>query len=437
MLDLNLRFDQSDLPADGDYRRHLLARITPPEQEPSDDAPPLDLALVLDASGSMHGEPIDAAKQAAAMLADELDASTRLTLVSFADDVVIHADRVPLDEGGRAEVRRAVASVQCRGTTDLHGGWRTGCTLLADVEDDLSARQRQVVVLSDGLANRGVVDADHLGVDAREQLERGVVTSCVGVGDRYSPTQLAALAEHGGGALHDAVGAEEIVEILLGEVRSLGDVVAEDLELVVTAPSGVRAAELSGMPAVFDGERLQVRLGSIRASRPREVVVRVVGDAGIGALPVRAELSWRAPGSRRRQCVEVPAAVATPQPRPSRPPAAADARSVLVAWQADIVRRVTGHNRDRDQGAIERLWRREYEPFVTYASMSPETKEFVVALRKIRAGSQRRMSERRLKQSYDLSRKMARNEQVLYSEERGSVAAQFEEEPRRRRQGGR
>ena len=437
MLELHLNFDQSDLPATGEYRRHLLARITPPSSKPPEDLPPLDLALVIDASGSMGGAPLDAAKQAAAAISQELDPSTRLTIVSFADDVVVHMDSVTLDDAGRQAALRAVAAVHCRGTTDLHGGWQTGCTLLAEDDGPAAGRRRQVVVLSDGLANRGVVDADHLGAHAREQLERGVVTSCVGVGDGYSPTQLAALAEHGGGALHDAVGAEEIVEILLGEVRSLGDVVAEDLELVVTAPSGVRAAELSGMPAVFDGERLQVRLGSIRASRPREVVVRVVGDAGIGALPVRAELSWRAPGSRRRQHIVVPAAVATPQPGSSRPPAAADARSVLVAWQADIVRRVTGHNRDRDQGAIEQLWRREYEPFVAYASMSPETKEFAAALRRIRAGSQRRMSERRLKQSYDLSRKMARNEQVLYSEERGSVAAQFEEEPRRRRQGGR
>ena len=59
MLELNINFDQPDLPAEGEYRRHLLARVTPPQQEQTDDVAPLDLALVIDASGSMHGPPLD------------------------------------------------------------------------------------------------------------------------------------------------------------------------------------------------------------------------------------------------------------------------------------------------------------------------------------------------------------------------------------------
>ena len=50
MLELNINFDQPDLPAEGEYRRHLLARVTPPQQEQTDDVAPLDLALVIDAS---------------------------------------------------------------------------------------------------------------------------------------------------------------------------------------------------------------------------------------------------------------------------------------------------------------------------------------------------------------------------------------------------
>ena len=436
MLELNINFDQSDLPAEGEYRRHLLARVTPPQQELTEDVAPLDLALVIDASGSMHGAPLDAAKQAAATLARELDASTRLTVVSFANDVVVHADAVRLDDAGRAEVLATLGSLETRGTTDLHAGWLTGCTLLAE-GDDAEGRRRHVVVLSDGCANQGVVEPGQLAGEARAQLDGGVTTSGVGVGDHYSPTQLAALAEHGGGALHDAVGAAEIVEILLGEVRSLGDVVAEDLELIVSVPRGVRAAEMSGAPSVFDGERLTVRLGSIRASRPREVVIRVSGDASYGALTASAELSWRRSGESSRQRVGADAAVATPTMAPPALPSARDARAVMVAWQADIVRWVAAYNRDRNQEAIRRLWRRDYEPFVAYANQLQETVEFAEAIRAVQVGSQRRMSERRLKQSVDLSRKMARNEEAFYRDSRGDVAYQFAPEGLPRRRGGR
>ncbi len=436
MLELRLNFDQSDLPATGEYRRHLLARITPPSSKPPEDLPPLDLALVIDASGSMDGAPLDAAKQAAAVISQELDPSTRLTIVSFADDVVVHADSLTLDDAGRQAALRAVAAVHCRGTTDLHGGWQTGCTLLAEDEGCAAGRRRQVIVLSDGCANRGVVEPEQLALEARRMLDRGVTTSCVGVGDHYSPTQLSALAEHGGGACHDAEDPREIVEILLGEVRSLSDVVAEDVELVVTVPNGVRAAELSGLPSVFDGERLTVKVGALRGGRTREVVVRLGGDSGYWALTASAEMSWRSPGETTRQQVEASSATATPSLEPAALPTAQDARAMLVAWQADIVRWIASYNRDRNREAIRRLWRRDYEPFLAYASQLPETAEFQHAIRAIHAGSHREMSERSRKLSVDMTRKMARNEAAYYSGDKGSVAMQFDAD-RRRRSGGR
>ena len=92
---------------------------------------------------------------------------------------------------------------------------------------------------------------------------------------------------------------------------------------------------------------------------------------------------------------------------------------------------------DHVREAMRRLWRRDYEPFVAYASQLPETAEFADAIRAIQVGSQRHMSERRLKQSVDMSRKMARNEEAFYSESRGDVAYQFGPEGAPRRRGGR
>ncbi|MCC6785244.1 MAG: VWA domain-containing protein, partial [Planctomycetes bacterium] len=101
MLNLKLELDQSLVPTDREVVRHLIARIGVQRAQAAPAPAPLDLALVIDASGSMAGAPLAAATAATLELARTLPDSTRLTVVSFADDVVVHADGVMLDEAGR------------------------------------------------------------------------------------------------------------------------------------------------------------------------------------------------------------------------------------------------------------------------------------------------------------------------------------------------
>ncbi len=432
MLALRLTFDQSQIPAAGPATRHLLARITPPAAHAQRAPAPLDLAIVIDASGSMNGPPLEAVKEATLRLVRELPQTTRLTVVSFASDVVVHGDAMPLDEGNRAEITRRLARIGTRGSTDLHAGWQTACTLLAAAGGGGEGRRQHVVVLSDGHANQGLVDPAALAMKARSQREGGVSTSCVGIGDGYSLEQLAALAEHGGGACHDAENATEIVEVLCGEVLSLAEVVAEDVQLTLDFGPGVRARELSGLPASFDGSRMVVPIGGLRAGIERVVVVQVdVAGAGSlaaadGVLPVASgHLQWREPGSPARMQSNREDVFLQRVAGPIAAPSFVDARAVLVAWQACIVRRVTALNRDHDFAGLERLWRDEFEAFLGYARLRSDTADFERAIDSVRRRAMRPMGERSLKQAFDLATKEARQAPVYYAAEKGGVADQF------------
>jgi Ca-activated chloride channel homolog len=446
MISLRLRLDRSPSLArsspDGlDEPCHVVARIVPDlgliGREPAGaPAPPLDVALVLDASGSMSGAPLDAAREAVLRLTDELPPRTRLTVVSFADDVVVHVDARTLDTAGRAEIRAAVASLHTRGCTDLHAGWQTGSVLLEEATAG-EGRGRHVIVLSAGRANRGIVDPARLASLAAASRARGITTTCVGVGDHYSSTQLSALAEAGGGSCHDAMDAREIVEILRGEVLSLAEIVAEDVQVEFWLPAGVGGLELAGMPADGAGNRLVVHAGGVRAGAERVVVVRLLFDGLDSAArapggAVRATLSFRRPGEPGRITVAAAplelrfAAGGDPGPRV---PAPADAREVLEAWQARIVREVTERNRERAYDRLRDFCRREADPFVAYALLQPATLSFAATVRRLVERAVRPMPERTRKAAKDMAVKIARKERGHYERDRGSLFDQFGDGP--------
>ncbi len=278
--------------------RHLIVSVTAPRpQEPQDDAaenpprPPLDLALVIDTSGSMSGAPLEAARSAASGVVEQLTPRDRLSVVTFGSRVHVRADNVRCDAAGRLQLLAAVAGLRARGTTNLGGGWFEGCERVAAHGDD-PARQRRVVVLSDGKANRGLTDPAELAHHAAALRDRGVFTSAVGIGDHYHPRQLEALAEHGGGRLHDAPLGADIVAVVLGELGEITGTVADDLllEIFIDAPHVPRILGPYATEAIDGG--LRVHLGTLVAGATRQVVVQA-------DLPAHRMLTIREQARRR------------------------------------------------------------------------------------------------------------------------------------------
>ena len=124
------------------------------EDTPADLPPmrPLNLALVLDKSGSMSGRPLEEAKQCAINIVKRLTEKDNVCVVAYDDKVelvspitsVVHAK----------EITRKIQSIRSGGMTNLHGGWDTGVTQLQDcTSPDTVSR---VLLLSDGNANAGI-----------------------------------------------------------------------------------------------------------------------------------------------------------------------------------------------------------------------------------------------------------------------------------------
>jgi Ca-activated chloride channel family protein len=231
----------------------------------------------------------------------------RLSLVSFDQAVDRHFEALAMDEAGQALACREIGSLRPGGMTDLGAGWHEGarCAALAIAEE--THRSGHVIVLSDGRANQGITDPQELARHAGELALRGIKTSAVGIGDGYSPLQLDALAEAGQGRLHDADTPEDIVDVVLGELGELREVVAESLELTLEHPSILRAQVLTRVRVEQDEQTVIVPMGALRGGRTRTVALMfdVPALSADTHLDFSASLRWRdaLTGEERRQRV--------------------------------------------------------------------------------------------------------------------------------------
>ena len=153
---------------------------------------PLNLAIVLDRSGSMSGGKLEQAKQAAMMLVDQLDRDDVLSLVVYETEFQVVLPAGPLGDR-RKEIKRMIQRIGTGGSTALYGGVQAGGRQL----DEFLSKQRsnRVMLLSAGIANVGPSSNREISQLGSRLSKSGVSVTTLGLGDDYNETLMTALAE--------------------------------------------------------------------------------------------------------------------------------------------------------------------------------------------------------------------------------------------------
>jgi Ca-activated chloride channel family protein len=269
---------------------------------------PVSLALVLDRSGSMQGEKLRMAKRAALAVVDRLEERDRAAVVVFDTQIDVVQPAESVTAAFKARVRAALEPIEARASTALHEGWLTGCKAIADDQPHGGERGlARCFLLTDGLANVGMVDPEQIAAEAANIREHaGIGTSTFGIGDDYNESLLGPMAVAGAGTFYHLRTAEEIARMFRVELGELLDVAAPRVALEVEADAGVTAQVVGAYQASQGGApegqagRWRVAIGDLLSGEERHVVVRfslpaqVVGQA---SRVVRARLTWAAEGA--------------------------------------------------------------------------------------------------------------------------------------------
>jgi Ca-activated chloride channel family protein len=219
--------------------QHVLVRIHVPAAQANSKRIPLNLALVLDRSGSMGGAKLEYAKAAARFVMERLEPEDRVSVVAFDDRIEVPLRSTPAKG---VQINDVLHRITERGSTNLHGGWLEGGTQVA--AHLRPGALNRVLLLSDGLANVGETNADRIASDVRGLSSRGVSTSALGIGRDFDEDMMVAIAQAGDGNYHFIEHPNALPQIFATELQGLKNTFARTVSLGLEVAPGVQVLDV-------------------------------------------------------------------------------------------------------------------------------------------------------------------------------------------------
>ena len=251
---------------------------------------PVDLAIVLDRSGSMSGRKIGDARRAIEQLIDQMDGDDRMAIVTYANTVERLSPLVYLRGDQRHRLLRLVRQVFAGGGTNLGGGLQTGIDLLSHRET--GNRQRRVILISDGLANQGITSPRALGAMAARATEYNLGVSTVGVGYDFNEVLMTTIADHGSGNYYFLENPGAFAEVFRREFEAARNVIAGKVEVRISLQEGVELIHAGGYPITVENNVAIIRPGNVVAGQQRRLFLTYripaeqQGEYGLGNIQV-------------------------------------------------------------------------------------------------------------------------------------------------------
>lgn len=311
---------------------------------PAGDRPAVNLALVLDRSGSMGGDRIAKAREAAIAAVRRLDERDYVSVVVFDDRIDVLAGAQTASEANKAAIVEKLRTVEARGSTAIFGGVSAGA---AELRKNLARKLvNRIVLLSDGEANVGPSSPEELGLLGASLVKEGVSVSTLGVGLGYNENLMAALATRSDGNTYFIENGDDVPRIFNAELGDAFQVAARDVKLVVRFHDAY-PVELIGRDGRIEDGVVTVDFNQIYSRQEKYVLVRTefpVGKDGETREFAAAEVSWVLPGSDAAGSAAATGSVAF----------SADAAKVKASADAKVlVQSVKTQNAIRTQRALE------------------------------------------------------------------------------------
>lgn len=263
---------------------------------------PLNLAVVVDRSGSMSGGKIAAARTALHKLLHQLGPQDRLSLVLFDDRVDVVLPATDLTHGTES-LHALVDEIVERGSTDIESGLLEGYRQIATGRGE--GRDDRVLLLTDAQPNTGRTDKGSFIELARAHADQGIGLTVFGVGLDFGQDLTLAISKTPGASFFYLETDDRLATVFDRDFDLLVTPVAWDVDLHVEPAPGYRIVAAYGVPdRVDDAPRgaVDIHIPTLFLSRNRGAIVLRMAPEGATLDPVvgTASLAYRERRSEAR-----------------------------------------------------------------------------------------------------------------------------------------
>jgi Ca-activated chloride channel family protein len=273
---LDARLGHATMAKGGNGETYLFASVSGADAPQA--APPLNLAIVVDKSGSMKGERIARAIDAGVGIVERMRDGDTITVVDFDTSAEVVTAPTRLTGSNRASVETAIRGIRLGGDTCISCGLETAAAQLRSVSI-AGDHVTRIMLLSDGATNHGVTDMGGLRGIAGRMRDRGCAITTIGVDVDFDEKVMAALATESNGRHYFVASAAGLPAIFAQEFDSLVASVAQDTDMIVDLAPGVEVDQ------VFDrtfrrengpsGARIIVPFGVLAAKQEKTALVKL------------------------------------------------------------------------------------------------------------------------------------------------------------------
>ena len=209
----------------------------------------LNLVVVMDISGSMSSgfnsyyydgknknneenkSKMQIANESLNLLLDELKPEDRVGIVLFDDSSYLAKPMNLVKETNIEAIKNHVLEIKAQGGTNFDVGYKEGTELFTKEMLNDSEYENRIIVITDAMPNMGKTSKSELAEDVKENANKGIYTTFIGVGVDFNTEVIETLSDVKGSNYYSVHSSEEFKKIMSEDFENMVTPLVFDLEL--------------------------------------------------------------------------------------------------------------------------------------------------------------------------------------------------------------